>query len=391
MTSREATPASIATTPERPAVLIYRREFLPLSETFIADHIQGLKTWRAVPACDRLSLNSLLTESLNPSVIYTAKERRLARWKMQFLGRNAVLDAIIDQNEVRLIHAHFLTDAARIVAYARRRRLPLVVTAHGYDATLFLKEQLRRGDFRFLQLIKPLLRRYVSRFICVSEFIRNELLNRGYPHDRLTVCRLGIDREQFSPPSEMTNRRGVLFVGRLVAKKGLIHLLRAWSDLAESVKESSLTIIGDGPLRGELEREAKRNGVPATFLGPQPREVVLDHMRRSEVFVMPSSRAATGDSEGMPIVAMEAQALATPVVVFDDGPGSEVIAPGRSGLRVKNLDEKALAGALTSLLVNPIFARELGRNGPTVVAERFDLSSNISLLERLYNDVVVAK
>ena len=384
--------ATVFTAPAdaRPSVLVYRREFLPLSETFIADHIRGLTSWRAVAACDRLSVNGLPTAELSPHLIYAPHERRLARWRTQFLGRNAALDLIVAHHDIRILHAHFLTDAARIVAYARRRRIPLVVTAHGFDATLYLREQLRRGDFRFLQLAKPFLKTHASRFICVSEFIKSQLANRGYPPHKLTVCHLGVDRAGLAASALQDARSGVLFVGRLVEKKGLRHLIRAWEHLPAALKLTSLTVIGEGPLRIELEQEATERGVPVEFLGAKAREVVLDYMRRSAVFVLPSLRASTGDSEGMPIVAMEAQALSTPVVVFDDGPGSEVIAPGRSGLTVEAGDERALADAISRLLLEEGLGRTLGANGPVVVEERFDLAQNISRLEAIYNDVVAA-
>jgi glycosyltransferase involved in cell wall biosynthesis len=90
----------------------------------------------------------------------------------------------------------------------------------------------------------------------------------------------------------------------------------------------------------------------------------------------------------MGIVAMEAQALGTPVIAFDGGTGPEVLADGRSGLLVRERDVTAFAEGLARLLTDDALADRLGASGPQIVRDRFDLANNTAALEELYDRVV---
>ncbi|MHB8285177.1 MAG: glycosyltransferase, partial [Caulobacteraceae bacterium] len=294
---------------------------------------------------------------------------------------------LVGEQKVALIHAHFLLDGVRIARFARHHRLPLIITAHGYDVTTWPSEQMKNKDGRFLRLMRGPLIDAVSKIVCVSDFIRGELEARGYPAQKLVTLPLGVDLERLGQGRPAAERSGVLFAGRLVEKKGLRYLLDAWSRLSPELRNEPLTIIGDGHLRGELQVHADSLGVNATFLGAQPRDSVLHHMAKSRVFVFPSVRAASGDAEGMGVVAMEAQALGTPVVAFDNGPAPEAIADGESGLLAKDRDCDSLAASLTRILQEPGLAARLGANGPRIADQRFSLVTNTARLEALYDEV----
>ena len=369
-------------------VLVYRREFLPRSETFIVDHIRHLRRWTPSAVCDRL-VASDLADAVRPGpLVLRTPEDRLRRWRLQFAGRSGELEGLVRRRKIKLIHAHFLYDGVRLAAFARQARLPMVVTAHGYDATQHLRTRLASRDGRFLLLFRHRLLQVAARIICVSDFIRAELLRQGYPADRLVTLRLGVDLQRLRPSGRPSEQRGGLFAGRLVEKKGLPYLLDAWAALPEPLRSEPLCIIGDGPLRATMELRARQLGVPAQFMGSQPHNVVLDTMRMTRVFVFPSVRAADGDAEGMGVVAMEAQALGRPVVAFNGGTGPEVLADGVSGLLATAGDTAALSEAIGRVLSLDYLADHLGLGGPRVVGERFELGRSIAALEDLYDAVV---
>ena len=110
-------------------------------------------------------------------------------------------------------------------------------------------------------------------------------------------------------------------------------------------------------------------------------------MALARVVVIPSVRAANGDAEGMNVVAMEAQASGAPVVMGDCGPAREAIAEGRSGLLARDRDPDDLARQLHTVLTQDDLAAALGRQGPLVARERFDLLGNLKILEGLYDEV----
>ena len=268
----------------------------------------------------------------------------------------------------------------------------MVVTAHGYDATLCKSAQMKVPDGRFFKLNERSMVKAAARILCVSDFIRRELLSKGYPEEKLTVVRLGLDLERFKrhsvPP--VSARSGMLFAGRLVEKKGLALLLQACARLPTICRGETLRVIGDGPLRAEMESLAERLAVRAEFLGAQPRDEVIRLMRRSRVFAFPSTRAANGDAEGMGIVAMEAQALGLPVIAFDEGPGREVIDDDRSGLLARRGDIDDFARQLGRVLQDDRLAERLSAGGPPNVRMRFDLAKTTEQLEAIYDDVIAA-
>jgi glycosyltransferase involved in cell wall biosynthesis len=368
------------------SVLIYRKRYLSISETFVADHILNLRRWRPVPVYEDRVEGGIAVEGYPGQPIFAGDAGMLDRGRLLYLGRNRELEALVERERPSLIHGHFLPNTARLAAFAQRLGLPLVVTAHGYDATIWPKAPRSPGQY----LRRSMLRRLsagAAAIVCVSDFIRGELESRGYPPGKLHVIPLGLRVDAFRPGPDVAARRGVAFAGRLVEKKGVDLLIEAWGQLPAALRGVPLTIVGDGPRRQRLEARAAELGVPAKFLGAQPRDQVLAVMRQARVFAFPSIRAASGDAEGMGIVAMEAQALGTPVAAFDGCTGPEVIADGRSGLLARAGDPADLARALARILTDDDLARRLSAEGPKVVRERFDLARSIARLEDLYDSV----
>ena len=120
----------------------------------------------------------------------------------------------------------------------------------------------------------------------------------------------------------------ILFVGRLVEKKGLTYLLQACRRLADEGCRFTLTIIGEGPLAAELRQEAEGIQTTVRFLGARSASQVWEELTTSDIFCMPSTEAADGDNEGLPIVCLEAQAAGIPVVAFAQGPVPEAVVGG---------------------------------------------------------------
>jgi colanic acid/amylovoran biosynthesis glycosyltransferase len=372
----------------QPAVAIYRRRFLQISETFIADHITSLRRWRPVPIAESRVPDGLVVPGHAAKLIYPERgiARGLAALATERLGLNPVLGRLIGDGGVKLIHTHFLSDSAPFIRIAQRYKTPLVVTAHGYDATVVDSamggfsngpQYLRRRD----ALIET-----VSAVICVSNFIRQELLAKGFPAGKLLVQPLGIDLTQYRQGAPAAARRGVVFAGRLVEKKGASYLIRAWALLPAELRAQGLTMIGGGP-EAERLRELASGYPEIRFLGQASRVAIMEAMSAARVFAFPSTRAESGDAEGMGIVAMEAQALGLPVLAFDEGPMREVMAPDVSGLVTPSRDIKLYAEALAELMSNDDFATRLGNGGPAVVRERFDLVKSSAALENIYDKV----
>ena len=288
-----------------------------------------------------------------------------------------------------LVHAHFGIDATLALPLARFLSIPLVVTFHGYDATI--TDEAARSSF-FSHRRYPARRQALQRegrlFIAVSSFIRDKLLAQGFPPQRIVVHYIGVDVEFFRADASISREPIVLFVGRLVEKKGCAHLIRAMTTVQQAVPSARLVIIGDGPLRQDLERLAQGSLQDFEFLGTQPPEVVRAWMNKVKVFSVPSVTAASGDAEGFGMVFAEAQAMGLPIASFASGGIPEAVAHGETGLLSPERNEQELATAIRQLLTDELLWNRLSEAGVARARRLFDLRAQAALLEDLYTRVL---
>ncbi len=226
-------------------------------------------------------------------------------------------------------------------------------------------------------------------FLAVSEFIRWQMLARGYPPERTRVHYIGVDTVKFSPPPDEARREPlVVFVGRLVEKKGCEYLIRAMAEAAPALGETELVVIGDGPLRASLETLAKEKLRRYRFLGVQSPEQIRDWLGRARLFSMPSVEANSGDSEGFGIVFLEAQSMGVPVVSFRHGGIPEAVADGVTGLLSDERDWRGLAANLAELCKDDARWSIMSRAARQRTVEQFDLARQTQALEAIYNETV---
>ena len=289
----------------------------------------------------------------------------------------------------RLVHAHFGRGGALALPIARKLGLPLVVTFHGGDATK--DKHYRRGLLPTIyQQRLAALQREAALIICVSDFIRDRLLARGFPAEKLLVHRYGVelDANEDAPTSEAAQPY-FLFAGRFVEKKGVGFLIEAMRQLETEGKDVRLKLVGDGPIAGELKRAAAdlRN---VEFLGWRPNQELCRWMRGALAVCVPSVETAEGDAEGLPNVVLEAMAAGAPVIATHHAGIGEAVEDGRTGLLVPPGDSVALATALRRLVDEPETARAMGGKARRVALEKFDAMAQSRRLESILLDVIAS-
>ncbi len=179
-------------------------------------------------------------------------------------------------------------------------------------------------------------------------------------------------------------------MGRLVEVKGCAYLIRAFAELVKTEKRANLVVIGDGPLRNQLEQLAANLGVKATFLGVQPSSVVREWLARSRIFCVPSITAESGEREGFGVALVEAQAMGTPVVSSWSGGIPEAVKHGETGLLSPERDYVALAAHLERFMSDQGFWSECAERGRERVTRHFNLRRQTEHLEAIYRDVQMA-
>jgi phosphatidylinositol alpha-1,6-mannosyltransferase len=199
------------------------------------------------------------------------------------------------------------------------------------------------------------------------------------PADRGKLSRLAppVDTEFFRPP-DATPETGrpprAIAVGRLVRRKGIDTLLRAWAVVRETRPDAELIVVGDGPERQRLSRLAGALGVGRAvwFTGGLDPIGVRNELWRADVFALPMRVQLGGlDTEGLGLAALEAAACGLPVVVSASGGAPETVLPGTSGFVVPPDSPPALAGRLMELLADPARGRAMGAAGRTHVCGSF--------------------
>jgi glycosyltransferase involved in cell wall biosynthesis len=240
-----------------------------------------------------------------------------------------------------VLGAYLFPDAWAAARLAELLGIPHVVKVHGTDVHVV-------SGWRTVQ---PFIRSALSKasgVVAVSRPQIERLLRLGAPPTRTWLVRNGVDRAVFAPRDRRQARlelglppsdKTVLFVGRLVREKGLVELTRA----VEALDGVHLVVLGDGPMRPELQAAADRFG-RVHMLGEVPLETVARAMSAADVVVLPSW------GEGTPNVVLEALASGRPVVATRVGGIPDVVRDGVTGVLVSPRDADALAIGLRSAL-----------------------------------------
>lgn len=257
-----------------------------------------------------------------------------------------------------VVHAHWLIPQGLVAALLNRDR-PLVVTSHGADLYAW-----RGSIFSFL---KRFVLRRATTVTVVSQAMVQEVARLSGDSSRVQVAPMGVDLAgSFFPDDRVTRVPGlILFVGRLVEKKGLRHLIDAMPLILHRVPEAHLVVAGFGPEEAERKRQVDSLGMGdvVRFTGAVSHDKLPDMYRKASVFVSPMVRTKDGDQDGLGLVLVEAAACGCPVVasrlsvvrdIFDDGdaifvdPDADAIAAAVIG--VLHGHEKPDTDALTKKL-----------------------------------------
>lgn len=292
------------------------------------------------------------------------------------LGR---LASAVEHFDPALVHQHFGTWSLPARRSVRRLRVPLVATLHGSD--VFTSSYTGRDPrYRWHRANLAGVYAEADRILCVSRFLADAAVAAGAPPERVEVHHQGIDTDFLTPADQGASADGgpgpsatstggpprVVFVGRLAAYKGVPDLVEASTALRARGVEHELVLVGDGPLRAELDALAEREQ-HVGVTGSLDRVGVREQLRAAHVVALPSTpREAAG------LVLLEAQACGVPVVAYDGGGKPEMLRPGATGLLATQGDAADLAVRLEELLTLPAADHEtMGRAAREfVVAER---------------------
>ncbi|MGB4125797.1 MAG: glycosyltransferase family 4 protein, partial [Dethiobacteria bacterium] len=291
-----------------------------------------------------------------------------------------------------LVHAHDW-----LVAYAGRGikhifQMPLIASIH---ATEFGRNHgLHNDEQRYIGEVEWSLTYEAWRVICNSRYMREEIESVfNLPPDKISIIPNGIRPAAFqvSSPDPAVRQRFaasqekiLFFIGRLVREKGVQVLLEALPIIKERIPNVRVVIAGRGPYAEELHRISLHLGLDqqVTFAGYIDEETRNQLYAHADVAVFPSLYEPFG------LVALEAMATGTPVVVSDTGGFAETVVHGVNGIRVAPGNASELAGQVCTLLGDPELARRLAGRALQDVEEKFSWPSIARRYEAIYQQIV---
>jgi colanic acid/amylovoran biosynthesis glycosyltransferase len=287
---------------------------------------------------------------------------------------------------VGLIHAHFGDEGYRWLWTQGGLNVPLVVTFYGFDVSRLGRSP--RWQARFRRLFSR-----GSLFLCEGPRMRDAVVNLGCDPAKVVVQHLGIDVQTIPYIPRTMPQTGpveLLMAATFREKKGISYALEAVARLTAN-HNVHLTIVGDGELRPEIERQIEGLGVGSkvTLLGYQPHQTLFDVAKSAHIFLSPSVTAANGDSEGgAPVVLLEMQAMGLPVVGTVHADIPEVTLNGQSAILVNERDAQGIEEAVERLLRHPETWASMGAAGREHVNRHFRIEDQASRLEGLYDEIL---
>jgi colanic acid/amylovoran biosynthesis glycosyltransferase len=339
-------------------------------------------SYRFLKALGLLAINFSKKSAALPRIVNLIGEKKYPASLQTFY--QAV--PFLNQEKYEIIQCHF--GVIGIIG-ARLKAMGVlegkVITAfHGLDLSMperqaikWYKELFEVGDL----------------FLAISETWKKKLITLGCDERKILVHRMGVDLEKFN----FCDRHliegqtiKILTVARLIEKKGVEYGIRAVAKALEEGRNVEYNIVGDGELREELEQLIRELNVRdrIKLLGAKEQQGVINLMEESDLLLAPSVTAKNGDSEGIPVVLMEALAMGLPVISTLHSGIPELVEDGKTGFLVPERDADALAEKLVFVIDNQNIWRSITENGRKFVEQNYEINKLNDRLIEIYQQVL---
>ena len=274
----------------------------------------------------------------------------------------------------RHLHSHFANSGATVgMLTARFLEIPWSVTLHGISETdhpagALLPSKLERADF----------------VACASWFMRAQAMRFTAPclWSKYHIVRCGVNMPEGGDHPPVEGVRKFITVGRLSAEKGYAGLIDAMEQLKAAGIECTLEIVGDGPMRQEIEQEIVDRELidRITLLGALPEDYTLAKIANADAFVLASLM------EGLPVVLMEAMAAGKPVIAPTIAGLPEMIEDGGNGLLFDVGNWTDLARQMTRLVTDEALTARLAKAASIIIVKEFEISRAVAPLAALFSE-----
>jgi len=297
-----------------------------------------------------------------------------ALWQVFYFLEAGVLADHLRRSGAVHLHNHFGDSSCSLsLLAAEMAGLPFSFTLHG--PAIFFEPIKWRIDEKIAR----------SAFVaCISHYCRGQGMIFADPQhwEKMKIVHCGVTPADYGKTDRSAPGKHLIFVGRLAPVKGVSVLLEAFARTRTAHPDARLTLVGDGPLRAELEARVRDLGLAdaVTFTGYIGMEEVARQLDGADIFVLPSF------AEGVPVVLMEAMAARMPVIGPKVAGVEELVEDGVSGFAVPPGDTDTMAARIAELLENADRRAEMGISGRNRVESDFNVDHEAAKLAALFAD-----
>ena len=371
-----------------PVVAHLTTEYLPLTETWLYhNQIINLKRYEPIViAQSTMNLDKFPTQNVYsiPERSFISNISNIIHIRLTGSYPTRYFENILKENNAKLLHAHFGTEGVRYLKLKKNLNLPMITTFYGFDVSKI--PRIPYWKKRYVQLFRE-----GDIFLTEGTNMKNELIKLGCPENKIIVQHLGADLNtfNFTPRTQPENGNIIILIaGSFREKKGIPYAIKAFAKVKEEHPDIQLRILGDGPMRDQIESLIAEFGISdsVTLLGYQPHDVFLSEVANAHIFMLPSITAQNGDTEGgAPVAILEAQATGLPVISSYHADIPEVVVDGKSALLAPERDVETLAKHLEYLVEHPDVWERMGRAGREHVEQEYDVMVQVGKLEEIYD------
>ena len=321
------------------------------------------------------------------SVLISKGCTRLGFQRLATIPPSMVAWGLIQFYRPNVVMAEFGFHAVRMMNAIRWTGIPFVVHFRGSDASADRRLRCLAERYRCLMCI-------ASEFIVKSRPMQCVLEGFGASAARITISPSGANQDLFRDADPAAAAPIVLFVGRLIEKKGPLDALEAFARVIQrTTTPIRFLIIGEGPLRSVLLARIQQLGLEdqVELLGLRTPSQIAVLMRQVRCLILPSRIAADGDSEGCPVVVLEAQMAGLPVISTRHAGIPEVVIENQTAFLAEEGDVESLAIGLERLVSDPKLAGRMGKAASLHAKDRFTVNHHIAAVASVVHRLVEPK
>ena len=292
---------------------------------------------------------------------------------------------------LELIHAHFGQNGIAAIKLKKELKIPLITSFYGYDTGGLAKH--------FLPYYQPLIKEG-DLFLVLSEDMKKDLINLGFPPEKTLIHHLGVDTDEFNINRNYSkdNYFKLLTIARLDEGKGVHIVLKALQllfDIQPSMKQIiKYSIVGGGAYEDNLKQFVNEYNLSDNVeiinnLGVKNgREIVKEQLRNSDIFILCSYQTTRGTKEGTPVVLMEAQSCGLPCIATKHAGIPEIVIDGKTGILVREKCAEEICQAIIFLYTHKEVMESMKIQARQHIIKNFNQSVQMDKLCFEYNKLI---